>query len=426
MGKYHIKPDGEYGACTAKYICPYSTARKDASNPSPHFESAEEAEVFSLNLFKTEDRAKKLQGELEAFGEHPTITQVQELGRKLDEVFYDSLSFNPDELEERMTEDQEQEYTRMVSTVLRGLSSGYNGGELEVSGSRAKDVLAVSQLLPHGVNGLVARIPLNAVNKRGKSDYGGAFDGKYKYGFVKRVREPKVEKGTWIRGFRDAEVGEFIFDEYDVKDPRMMSMSLHKKVGENEAEEYWIGHKYTQKGVSFRKVDGIELRGSNGEVLEIDKPIYQVFKAKEDLGAEIVLNRGAESSTILHELTHHYELSVRYGADTEEKQSLINRMFNEIKEEKRSDLGYGGEYENAEYYTGFPSKYMGLANRGELFTVATEGLFYPNRHMDNGRFYGKDRHKNADKIRQWTFGMWAILAKKGNERVGGSTDAPTI
>ena len=66
----------------------------------------------------------------------------------------------------------------------------------------------------------------------------------------------------------------------------------------------------------------------------------------------------------------------------------------------------GKTYPSKEYdmdvHTGFTNDYM-ASEPVELLPVATESLFKPGAVKG---FYGKDRHANADKLRNWTAGMW--------------------
>lgn len=141
-------------------------------------------------------------------------------------------------------------------------------------------------------------------------------------------------------------------------------------------------------------VDGEELMGV---------PIFEEHQSWIDMeGHTISAKRGAHQSSLLaHEFTHAIQSSVPGGIPGERE------IFREISEdhEKVVDNGY------YRYHEGFPLKYMGDEGGREVFTTATESLFYPHR----GRAYLYDGSENAERVRHWVLGAWAALAVHGSK-----------
>lgn len=113
-------------------------------------------------------------------------------------------------------------------------------------------------------------------------------------------------------------------------------------------------------------------------------------------------------STIIHEYSHAVQNGYYQRMNDTGKEPLDIEMYNKLKGESF----YSNDY-NLETHKGFPDDYMGSSER-ELFPMATEGVFNPAA-TQRGYFYGKDKHENADKIKNWTTGFWLHLDREGKK-----------
>lgn len=417
---YHIKPDGEAGKCRAEgqWSCPYGGFNE--SN-SPHFTTLEEAQEFSEKLFKVEDKARKLKTQLSSLGEYPQLAEVIEFGRELDEVIQSGLSFNPkEETDASFHENKRAEYTRVVSMVLRGVTEDYAGADVLIKGKKAQEVKDAMMLLPHGVSGLMKGVPINVISKLGKKG-DGTYSGMYRLGYFSKGRKPRTSemrylsyaiKSPYGQDDREWKVGEYRSGE-DLTDPRLLGTTVYKKIDDDTVEEYWYGSKNSMRmrGVTKKRVNGsptvLDCHGVDVTVENNEKKgLYLLQVAEKQFMARIELSDFSSRSTAMHELSHHYQSSYGNNLDSDDKPNLEKRMFNVLREEKLNSSSSGGY----SYYGGFPEEYMGEESGTELFTCASEALFYPRAKHVN-----EDRHEKSDQIRQWCLGYWALLGKRGND-----------
>jgi len=141
-------------------------------------------------------------------------------------------------------------------------------------------------------------------------------------------------------------------------------------------------------------IEGRELKGV---------PLFEEHQSWVDMeGHTISAKKGTHQSALLaHEFTHAIQSTVPGGIPGERE------LFREVSEENGDPID-NGYYR---YYEGFPLNYMGDEGGREVFTTATESLFYPHK----GRTYLYETHENAERVRHWALGAWAVLAVHGNK-----------
>lgn len=139
-------------------------------------------------------------------------------------------------------------------------------------------------------------------------------------------------------------------------------------------------------------VEGQELSGV---------PVFEEHQSWIDMeGHTISAKKGVHQSSLLaHEFTHAIQSTVPGGIPGERE------IFREISEAHGEPID-NGYYR---YHEGFPLKYMGDTGGREVFTTATESLFYPQED----RTYLYDGSENAERVRHWALGAWAALAVHG-------------
>jgi len=173
-------------------------------------------------------------------------------------------------------------------------------------------------------------------------------------------------------------------------------------------KSYYVGGKpraYHGKLVKSKEVARVKEEEFTGV------PLYEAQEETMVPGHAIMMRTSKHSrdykSHLTHEFTHSIQSSVPGGIPGEREMILqAQREGAEIKSEIRDGR------EVYRYVDGFPDQYMGDIGGHEVFTRATEGLFYP--HADNEFLY--DGSPNGERVRRWALGAWAILAVNGEEK----------
>lgn len=172
---------------------------------------------------------------------------------------------------------------------------------------------------------------------------------------------------------------------------------------------FYAGKKPTgaiARGKRYRKVaKDFELTDSSGEHYGVGLELYEVQEKTlsfrdHTIGTKRYGGDGnAQNSVLLHEYSHAIQ-SARPGGIPGEKE-----LFQEIypQGERVKEDGY-------ERFTGFPDDYMGDVGGREVFTRATEGLFYPQY---SGNEYLYDGSESSQEVRRWALGTWALLGAEG-------------
>ena len=172
---------------------------------------------------------------------------------------------------------------------------------------------------------------------------------------------------------------------------------------------FYAGKKPTgaiARGKRYRKVaKDFELTDSQGESYGVGLDLYEVQEKRlsfrdHTIGTKRYGGDGnAQNSVLLHEYSHAIQ-SARPGGIPGERE-----LFQEIypQGERVKEDGY-------ERFSGFPDDYMGDVGGREVFTRATEGLFYPQY---SGNEYLYDGSERSQEVRRWALGTWALLGAEG-------------
>ncbi len=174
----------------------------------------------------------------------------------------------------------------------------------------------------------------------------------------------------------------------------------------------YAGKKPTGKiaqGMRYRKVAGnFELKDNRGESYPVAMDLYEVDEKSLSYKDHTIGTKRyggdakAQNPVLLHEFSHAIQ-SARPGGIPGERE-----LFQEISSQGRQLRADGFEH-----YTGFPDDYMGDVGGREVFTRASEGIFYPEL---SGNEYLYDGSENSQSVRRWALGTWALLAVEGAHR----------
>ena len=165
-----------------------------------------------------------------------------------------------------------------------------------------------------------------------------------------------------------------------------------------------------EKRTIYRKIDRkIELNCPDGKIT-VNRPVYEIIEKNITSSESTITVPGGfkkisdmsdeAKSTYLHEYAH--EVQMVGGAIGE------GDIFNRFKKNEKMD------YQELKVHRGFPDDYMGLDNGREVFTRATEGIFYPNTIQ--GDYMYSSRGENSREIREWCMGAWALSSAFAHSR----------
>jgi hypothetical protein len=160
------------------------------------------------------------------------------------------------------------------------------------------------------------------------------------------------------------------------------------------------------RGRRYSKLtQGFDLKDVDGESYRVDLDLYEIQEKSlsyRDHTIGIKNYGGSESSqnsVLLHEFSHAIQ-SVRPGGIAGERE-LFDKLSGANKPVK--EQGYTR-------FPGFPDDYMGDVGGREVFTRASEALFYPHYRTNDYLYNGA--HKSQE-VRRWPLGTWALLGVEG-------------
>jgi len=184
---------------------------------------------------------------------------------------------------------------------------------------------------------------------------------------------------------------------------------LESAEGSAVVSSFYAGRKPTgaiARGKRYRKVaKDFELKDDRGESYGVGLDLYEVQEKRLSFRDHTIGTKryggdnNAQNSVLLHEFGHAIQ-SARSGGIPGERE-LFQKIY--PQGERIKDDGY-------ERFSGFPDDYMGDVGGREVFTRATEGLFYPQY---SGNEYLYDGSERSQEVRRWALGTWAFLSAEG-------------
>lgn len=336
------------------------------------------------------------------------LEKLDKVGVLVNEEIVRGLSFNPNDIAiEDFSDAQLQEIEDSTNKVFARLTDV--GGKLErgISGTRAKEVEKVISVLPTAAKNFVPKEDFATKTTNKNSHLAGS----YTRAYVEEVSPLEdVVSPFSISSYENAAPGEFFENSgvipVEVKSGEVHSFRVMKK-GENT--QYYVGKKPAgSKG--WKKVASSVEVSIGEEKVTVEKPVYQMTektqKIKQVLSVHEVKDKRSESLA-LHEYTHAVQNNYYSQTIKADVHSVDDKMFESLAGETYPSKEY-----DMDVHTGFTNDYM-ASQPVELLPVATESLFKPGAVKG---FYGKDRHPNADKLRNWTAGMWLHLDALGKAK----------
>ena len=413
---FHVNEQHQALPCRARDHCPFE-----------HFETLEEARNHAESELERTTSTPRLQKSSKNFveniservsllGTDPSSDELVSIGADVDNEIKRRLSFDTDSVDqEQLTAKHLDEIETVNKKVMSELATCTESTNRNPTGPRAVDVDKTVTTLPDGAKNYVSTDPLRAETARGK-----VIGGQHKHGYlpvkVKFVDEPNMIEQK-LSGAPD---GEFYstggFDEEELQNPRTSFRIEKRDDSAEKVQQYWVGDKPRGKSKMLRKVGDTSELYVNGKKMVVDKPVYEVHVEDHELQTHLsVPNAKTDEgqSVIIHEYGHaiqhgyHVRMAAKHdeseGADHE---AADEAMWHELKEQKTFSHDY-----KMVTHKGFPEDYMGTGSK-EFFPKATEGFWKP-RSPGNSFLYGRDRHPNADRVRQWTSAFWLHLDQSG-------------
>lgn len=157
------------------------------------------------------------------------------------------------------------------------------------------------------------------------------------------------------------------------------------------------------KGKKYVKIaDSFQIRDTDGGFYSISKPLYEIHEKSisynaHTIGAKREVSQSEHITVLTHEFTHAIQTAAKIPGEKE--------IFQKISAGKPAK-----NVQSYRYHEGFPDEYMGDQAGREVFTRATEGIFYPH-YADYPYLYNESQ--NSKEVRNWAMGAWAVLALHG-------------
>lgn len=419
VNKFHINSQGVAKPCSANVrACRFG-------GDSTHFDTIEEAqkvaeqqlnEEFShtpqsltkktntnqKNNIQFKNKINKLTEKEKRF----TPESLMKIGELFNNELANRVSFDIED--GNLTIDDYETLEKETHKLFSELIENGENLKTDVYGSLAKNLNNAVKILPNSVkNGhTLGDIPILAKAVRLDSQQ---FDGQHAGNSVFAVKQKS--SGVAIGGFEKEDHahlpdGTIYIKNTVFEDEINSGWGKRAKITMDHPEkagEVWIGKKISGANDIGRKISDTTEVYLNGKMKTLNLPSYEIREDKKIQGSVILAKKNAgrdfkSESVLLHEYTHLVQM---YDGTLAE-----SNMFNELKNESET-FDYN-DSSDLKTYGGFPDEYMGLANGKELLTRSTEGFLKPS-DPGNHFLYGKDKGKNAKKVRQWVMGYW--LAK---------------
>lgn len=403
-GKFHINGNGDVKPCNAsKRACRFSDAE--------HFENKQEAVLYaekklseqysqvSPTVSKNNTQFKKRISEALEQNKSVSPESLMKIGQVFDDELQNRLPF--DIYGDLSTEDFrtiEKETHKLMSEVMN------IGGSLknDVYGSMGSKLDKAVSVLPNSVKDSLKNTKILAKSiRKDAADRDGMHIGNARFGAVEKSSGKKVSEYV-LNMTKDLPDGTLYIDDMvwirDLEDDYWGSKAFVKRDGTDIHDEIWIGKPIRGSKNTGKKISSKTEIFANGKMMALDKPVYEYQYETTHRGSVISAKKinfeSDQSGVLLHEYVHLVQQNDYTNAEEE--------MFNELRETDapKYNSGLGDDC-----YEGFPDEYMGLYNGREVLTRASEGLYYPSSHSSQF-LYGKNRGKNADKVRQWVAGYW--------------------
>lgn len=151
----------------------------------------------------------------------------------------------------------------------------------------------------------------------------------------------------------------------------------------------------------YKKVaSSTTVRFPDGTEKRVDAHVFQAYDLNRDFSSSTIsVPKGIAKSEMGNTVLLH-----EFGHSVEKKVTGQDELYREIK-------NLGGN---------FPASYQADSSRSEVWTVALEGIFYPNQGASgesNGFMYSTKK-SNARKVREWALGNIAVLSMRGASEKG--------
>lgn len=403
--KFHINGNGDVKPCNAsKRACRFSDAE--------HFENKQEAVLYaerklaeqysqvSPTVSKNNTQFKKRISEALEQNKSVSPESLMKIGQVFDNELQNRLPF--DIYGDVSTEDLrtiEQETHKLMSEVMN------IGGSLknDVYGSMGSKLDKAVSVLPNSVKDSLKNTKILAKSiRKDAADRDGMHQGnaRFEATVVSQGVELSDFKKSLVENVPDGGVyTDSFISEREFNDKYFGTRAYVKNEGSDKYDVVWIGKPLNNKSTGKKLSDTVDVYiGGTSRKTTIQQPMYEVKDSYTLRGSVISAKKinfeSDQSGVLLHEYVHLVQQNDYTNAEEE--------MFNELRETDapKYDSGLGESC-----YEGFPDEYMGLYNGREVLTRASEGLYYPSSHSSQF-LYGKNRGKNADKVRQWVAGYW--------------------
>lgn len=151
----------------------------------------------------------------------------------------------------------------------------------------------------------------------------------------------------------------------------------------------------------YKKVaSSTTVRFPDGTEKRIGAHVFQEHHLNRDFSSSTIsVSKGIAKSEMGNTVLLH-----EFGHSVETKVTGQNELYREIK-------NLGGN---------FPAPYQADSSQSEVWTVALEGIFYPNQSIsgENNDFMYSTKNSNARKVREWALGNIAVLSMRGASKKG--------
>jgi hypothetical protein len=413
--KFHITDSGDVRPCNArKRKCKYGSSRHFSDRAEALLAIKENENLSEIAQPISKVSVNSISRELNRKFSSDSPEDLISIGEKYEDELKKRLDFDIDgDLNLRQLEEIRIQQEKLFSELVE------NGDKLSNSYGPLKNKLddAIS-VLPNSVKSVRALGALKIVTLQltKRSSRYGMEDGHFRRGEVETLMVHS-ERCDDFDFKKEAPDGTFIPPSgvfaSEIEDPYCSQAMFVKNGDERELVKVWVGKKPKSTDTKFKKISDKAQVFIDGEVKEINKPVYQMYSSKFIEAAEIAAKTNPsfpleEKSLLIHEFSHAVQ---RLNPTV---QSAEQNMFSEIMKDKKTS-----KYYDFEVYDGFPDDYMGYPSRAELLPMSTQAVFYPDASQ-NDFLYGSNQGQNAAKIRKWVIGFWLATDKRTQERFKNS------